>query len=122
MKATTLSKKLSAADALTAQIQQAQVMATPKNTAKPLIQKVKTAPLPTTNFGPLDPLILKDALREGFDDPRFCAVSTPAKCVLAYLNSTVPKFSTSAIVRRYVEAGLAAEYPELWAEVSRRDG
>lgn len=119
MKATTISKKLSAADALTAQIELAQTCTQAKSTAKKAADPPK--PIPAGDIGSIDSHILTESLRGGLDDPRFSAVSTPAKSVLIYLNSTVPKFSTSALVRRYVETGLATDYPDLWAEVTQRD-
>lgn len=125
MKAHTLSKKLSAAAALTAQIQQAQLsaQASPEKTptkSTPPKPNPKPIPTPPSHTEPIDPTLFAAALREGIDDPRFSAVSTPAKSVMAYLNSTVPKFSTSALVRKYVETGLAADYPHLWGEVPSR--
>lgn len=114
MKATTISKKISAADTLTAQIQQAQTSLLHKKSEKKEAKPPKAPSLASQ----IDMQILAQALREGMVDPRFSAVSTHAKSVLVYLNSTVPKFNTSAIVRKYVEAGLAADYPDLWERSS----
>jgi hypothetical protein len=120
MKATTISKKISAADALTAQIQTAQT-ARPLKKSEKKETKSPQALQPPSLTSHIDTQILAASLHEGMDNPRFSAVSTHAKSVLAYLNSTVPKFKTSAIVRKYVEAGLAADYPDLWERTSTSD-
>jgi hypothetical protein len=118
MKASKISQKVSAADALTAHIAKVQMQT---NTAKKPTPPQKQTP--TSNHPPTtyDERLIRVAIRAGIEDPRFSAVSTHSKSVLTYLASTTPKFSASALVRKYVDAGLAREFPDIWSKTSEED-
>lgn len=71
----------------------------------------------TVTRKPIDEEALILACAAGEKDPRFAAWSRPGKIMLEYLANTERRFRLSKEVAKHLEAGLAAEYPEVWAEI-----